>query len=110
MKIGQMIAAAALLATGTAFAGNVSEYVDTSGFVSTKTRAAVRVELEQARAQGLLHQREHEYPIMAEPDLGARGPAGARASVGAGKTRAEVRKELEATGLLVNQKGYEYGK
>lgn len=106
MKIPSVIATITILAAaGSAMAGDVAEYVDHSGFVSTKTRAEVRAEYEQARAQGLLNR--SEYVTFDTPDIGARGPAGARPSV-AGKTRAQVRAELEQARAqdLLNQKEY----
>jgi hypothetical protein len=53
MNAKKLIAALAVLAASTsAFAGENTEVVDQSNFVSTKTRAEVRAELDQAYAQG----------------------------------------------------------
>jgi hypothetical protein len=53
MNAKKLIAALAVLAVSTsAFAGENTEAIDQSNFVSTKTRAEVRAELEQAYAQG----------------------------------------------------------
>lgn len=103
MKTTHVIATFAILATaGSAFANSIAagEYVDHSGFVSTKTRAQVREELQQARPNGLLAQGENV--TFEQPNIGARGPAGARPSIAA-KTRAQVTTELEqarANGLI----------
>lgn len=65
MNIKQLVAAATVLAaTGAAFAE--ARYPVDTPFVSTKTRAEVRAELEQARAQGLLTWGEsRNYPVSA---------------------------------------------
>jgi hypothetical protein len=109
MKTRQFIAAVAVLSSGVAFAGDTYPYVNFSSYMSTKDRAEVRAEFEQASAQGLLNQNDAEYPIFVEPNLGAHGPAGARGAMHTGRTRDEVRKELETEGLRVNQKDYEFG-
>lgn len=111
MRTRQFIAVVAVLSAGSVFAGDadIPGYGDSSGFMSTKTRAEVRADLEQARAQGLLNQNDAAYPISVESEVGARGPAGARASVRTGKTRAEVRKELETKGSLINKEYFQGG-
>jgi hypothetical protein len=53
MNAKKLIASFAVLAaSASAFAGENIEAVDQSNFVSTKTRAEVRAELDQAYAQG----------------------------------------------------------
>jgi hypothetical protein len=53
MNTKKLIAALAVLAASTsAFAGENTEAIDQSNFVSTKTRAEVQAELAQAYAQG----------------------------------------------------------
>lgn len=57
MNAKQLIAAVAMFATaGAVFAGDNKEYVDFSDVKSTKTRAEVRAELEQAYAEGKVGQ------------------------------------------------------
>lgn len=64
MNIKQLVAAATVLAaTGAAFAE--ARYPVDTPFVSTKTRAEVRAELEQARAQGLLTRDRERHPVFA---------------------------------------------
>lgn len=93
MKIRQLItvviALSAITSVGSAFADRPSE--DPIA-VSTKTRAEVRAELEQARAGGLLMLTDYDR-IRAEwsqPKMGAAGVAGSRYS---GRTREEVKAE-----------------
>lgn len=63
MNIKQLVAAITVLAaTGAAFAE--ARPINTP-FVSTKTRAEVRAELEQARAQGLLTRDRERHPVFA---------------------------------------------
>lgn len=106
-----LVVAAVISAAGSVFAGPTTEYVDYGSFVSTKTRAQVRAELEHARAQGSTTQTE--YVTFDAPDIGARGVAGAshtaRSAPGSAvipeyvdfshfvstKTRSQVRAELE---------------
>jgi len=57
MNAKQLIAAVAVLATGSAFAADNGAYVDHSNAASTKTRAEVRAELENAYADGQLGHR-----------------------------------------------------
>lgn len=94
MKSRQLIVAVAVFAAaGSVFAGDVAPFGEQDHFVSTKTREQVRDELSQARAQGLLIQGDYwEGQTSGAPSIGARGPAGARASV---RTREEVRTELK---------------
>lgn len=55
MNAKKLIAAATVLvATGSAFAQPNAEFVEFNDFVSTKSRAEVRAELEQAQAAGQL--------------------------------------------------------
>lgn len=112
-KIQAITSVAILSVAGSVFAGDLatSEYVDNSGFVSTKTRSQVRGELEQARSEGLMNQ-QSEYVQFEQSNIGPRGPAGSRTSTAemSGKTRVQVRSELEeayAKGLLAGQKEYE---
>ena len=93
MKTRQLIAAvialSAIATVGSTFADSPS---DIPTAVSTKTRAEVRSELEQARAAGLLMM-QGDRPYInewARPDMGAMGVAGSRYS---GRTREEVRAE-----------------
>lgn len=63
MNIKQLVVAVTVLAaTGAAFAE--ARPVNTPS-VSTKTRAEVRAELDQARAQGLLTQGRERHPVFA---------------------------------------------
>lgn len=55
MNVKNLIAAVTLLTSaGAVLAGDVSEFVDHTGFVSTKTRAQVIAEMQPAAAQGSL--------------------------------------------------------
>ncbi|HZW13694.1 MAG TPA: DUF4148 domain-containing protein [Noviherbaspirillum sp.] len=79
MKAKQLMAAVAMLAaTGVAFAGDSTEYVDFGKVKSAKTRAEVRAELQQAYAEGKVGQ----YSEFVE-----------YTQVASSKTRDEVRKE-----------------
>jgi hypothetical protein len=80
MNVKNLIAAIAVLAaTGSAFA-QTGEYIEPAQFVSTKTRAEVIAELNQAYADGTLNVPEYGYPVVQ--------------ATGAPKTRDEVRTEL----------------
>ncbi|MEC4720559.1 DUF4148 domain-containing protein [Noviherbaspirillum sp. CPCC 100848] len=80
MNAKKLIAAVAVFtATSSAFA---SEWVDFSNFKSTKTRAEVVAEIEQANANGQLARNSEFVEFKSTP-------------VASGKTRAEVRAELE---------------
>ena len=60
MNAKQLIAAVTVFAAaGAAFAGENAEYVDFNNIKSTKTRAEVRAELEQAYAAGQLVRSEY---------------------------------------------------
>lgn len=52
MNVKHLIAAVAVLASGSALADNTYPYVDHSSFTGTKTRAEVRTELERLHAEG----------------------------------------------------------
>jgi Domain of unknown function (DUF4148) len=78
-----LAAALSLAFAGTAFASEAT--LDTSAFVSTKSRAEVRAELIQARAAGLLQVNEADFVAVAP-----------RSEAPAGKTRAEVIAETRA--------------
>lgn len=82
MNAKNLIAAVAVFAAGSAFADSTYPYVDHSGFVSTKTRAEVVAELNQANANG---QVAHNTEFVEFTNK----------NVASGKTRAEVRAELE---------------
>lgn len=82
MNAKQLIAAVSILAAaGTAFAGAPEQYVDNSQVQTTKTRAEVRAELEQAARQGQLFAASEASQVV-EP-----------VAVASAKTRAEVRAE-----------------
>lgn len=79
MNAKKLIAAVTVFAAaGAAFAADNTEYVDFSKVATTKTRAEVRAELEQAYAQGLLN-RNTEVPEVTR--------------VASTRSRDEVRKE-----------------
>lgn len=79
MNAKQLIAAVTMCATaGFAFAGGSTEFVDFSNVKSTKTRAEVRAEIEQAYAEGKLGQYSE---FVVHPQIAST------------KTRADVRKE-----------------
>lgn len=78
-----LAAALSLAFAGTAFASEAT--VDTSAFVSTKSRAEVHAELIQARAAGLLQVNEADFVAVAS-----------NRDAPAGKTRAEVIAETRA--------------
>lgn len=67
-----MVAAVVFAAAGSVLAGNVNPFPDQRPVVSTKTRAEVKAELAQARAQGwVTGGNEPNYPIIA-PTPGTR--------------------------------------
>ncbi|RJF97323.1 DUF4148 domain-containing protein [Noviherbaspirillum saxi] len=81
MNAKNLIAAVAVFAAaGSALADNTYPYVDHSNFVSTKTRAEVIAEMNQANANGQIA-RQTEFVEFN--------------NVASTKTRAEVRAELE---------------
>jgi len=63
-----------------------------SNFKSTKSRAEVRSELDAARSQGLLSRGDADASTVMAPASGAHGVPGSRYS---GRTREEVRAELD---------------
>ena len=88
LLMAAVIALSAAATVGSTFADSASEG-PVAG--STRTRAEVRAELEQARAQGLLNSSEHSFVNeWARPEMGAMGVAGSRYS---SRTREEVRAE-----------------
>ena len=96
MKIKNLIAVAAVIAAGSAFADDTYPYVDHSKFVGTKSRAEVKAELNGAPG---LAQRSPEFVDTTT------------AAAPAGKTRAEVRAELErdhAQGVHASNRTAEY--
>lgn len=97
MKAKTLIAAVSLLtAAGSVLADNIYPYVDHSNFVSTKTRAEVVAELNQAAAKGQVA-RNSEFVE--------------HTNVASTKTRAEVRAELEsdyADGYYANNRSPEF--
>lgn len=67
MNAKQLIASAALLVTaGAAIAQSTESVSPSAGFVSTKTRAEVVAELNQAYAQGVLVQRDGADPVRSD--------------------------------------------
>ena len=79
MKAMKMIAAVTVFAAaGSAFAQQTSEYVQFTDFVSTKTRAEVRAELELAYAEGQFARNSEFVEFVNVPST---------------RSRAEVRKE-----------------
>ena len=84
------LALSASVGIGSAFADS---YSDGSNTTVGKTRAEVRAELEQARANGQLLRGDSMLPESAQNalEIGAQGSAGSRYS---GKTRQEVKAEL----------------
>lgn len=91
MKTRSLIAAV-IAASAFAIAGSTIADVPSEGPIanSTKSRAEVRAELEQARKDGLLMYGERDNP---SEWIGAHGVAGARYSTAPGRTREEVRAE-----------------
>jgi hypothetical protein len=64
MNVKNLIATVAVLsATGSVFA-QTGEYIESAPFVSTKTRAEVIAELNQAYADGTLNVPEYGYPVL----------------------------------------------
>ncbi|HYD63586.1 MAG TPA: DUF4148 domain-containing protein [Noviherbaspirillum sp.] len=79
MNAKHFAATFAMLAAGSVYA---QEYVaPDENFVSTRTRAEVIAEIDQARADGTLHVSDTEYPVVMQS--------------GMPKTRAEVVAEIE---------------
>jgi hypothetical protein len=65
MNAKQLIAAVAVLAaTGSAFAQSKESVAPDANFMSSKSRAEVIAELNQAQAQGVLAIREDTYPVI----------------------------------------------
>lgn len=92
--IGVAIALSALVTAGSAFADRPYP-PDEPAAMSTKSRAEVRAELDQARQEGLLNMNEDEsYNVWnrSNAGMGAQGVAGSRYS---GLTREEVKAELK---------------
>ncbi|MEO6352040.1 MAG: DUF4148 domain-containing protein [Burkholderiaceae bacterium] len=86
--IAAVIALSAFATAGSALADRPSEEPIA---VSTKSRAEVRAELDQARAEGLLMYGDRDdLSNWSRPGMGAYGVAGSRYSV---RTRDEVRAE-----------------
>ncbi|RJG04799.1 DUF4148 domain-containing protein [Noviherbaspirillum cavernae] len=82
MNTKQIVAAVAVLfAAGSALAAN-DAYVDHSDFTSTRSRAEVRAELDQAYRQGQVAALQNTE-LVAQPKLAS------------GKSRADVRAELD---------------
>ncbi|MGE5622199.1 MAG: DUF4148 domain-containing protein [Bacillota bacterium] len=91
MNAKNLIAAVAVLtATGSAFAESTYPYVDFSGFASTKTRAEVTAEVQQAAAQPVAQTEWVDFTRVAS-----------------GKSRAQVRTELAQADAGV-QRNQEY--
>lgn len=64
MNVKRLIATVAVLsATGSVFA-QTGEYIEPAPFVSTKTRAEVIAELNQARAAGMLDVPDYGFPVV----------------------------------------------
>jgi hypothetical protein len=82
MNAKNLIVALSVVAAGSAFADSTYPYVDHSGFKSTKTRAEVMAELQQAKA-------DNNYVV------GGREFVAADANFVSTKTRAQVLAELE---------------
>ena len=78
MNLKYLIAAAAMLVSGAAFADDTYPYVDHSRFVGAKDRAAVQAELASA---GPISTRQHEFVDYTH--------------VASGNARADIRAELE---------------
>jgi hypothetical protein len=76
MNAKQLIAVvAAMTVTGIAFAGENTEYIEQGKFTSTKSRAEVRAELEQAQAQGWRPGSNPEFVEFANTRASATGSA-----------------------------------
>lgn len=91
MKVMKMIAAATVfVATGSAFAQQTSEYVQFNDFVSTKTRAEVRAELEQAYAEGQFARNSEFVEFVNVPSTRSRAEVRNEALQAAKATRASV--------------------
>jgi hypothetical protein len=87
-QVALVVAAVATLAAMPAFAESPTVNTEIDSAVSTKSRAEVRAELEQARRDGSMRVWSDSY----NPALAARSL----------KTRAEVRAELEASRHLLS--------
>jgi hypothetical protein len=98
MNTKQLFAAAAILAaTGSTFAQQTEFVAADANFTSTKTRAEVMAEVNQAYADGTLIARDGQEPVVL-----------ASAKAAPGKTRAEVVAELNqayADGTLIPRDG-----
>ncbi len=69
MNAGKLMVAATLFAaTGLVLAQSAEYVAPDANFVSSKTRAEVRAELKQAKADGILSFREDTYPVIAAGD------------------------------------------
>lgn len=92
--ITRLVASAAVAVGAPAFAdvGLMDGQDQFSSFKSTKSRAEVRSELDSARSQGVLSRGDADTATERESAMGARGVAGSRYS---GRTREEVRAELD---------------
>jgi hypothetical protein len=96
LLIAAVIALSAIATVGSTFAESIYP-PEGSAAVSTKTRAEVKAELEQARKDGLLMNSGEGGYIneWTRPTIGAQGVAGSRYS---GRTREEVKAEaIEVT-------------
>lgn len=81
MNVKQLIAAVAVLAaTGSAFAQQTEFVAPDANFMSSKSRAEVMAELNQAQAQGVLATREDTYPVI-DKQATMRSSADVRAEV-----------------------------
>jgi hypothetical protein len=97
MNTKNLTAAVAVFVTaGTAFAGEITPWPELDNFKSTKTRAEVIAELQQAQASGTYVAGGTELPGAATaPANTARTGAGTPVSAAShGKTRAQVYQEL----------------
>lgn len=95
MNAKQLIAAVAMFAAaGATFAGETAEYVDYTKVKSTKTRAEVRAELEQAYAEGKVGQ----YAEFVE-----------HTQVASTKSRDDVRKEAVQAAKSQQNRGLYFG-
>lgn len=92
--ITRLVASAAVAVGAPAFAdvGLMDGQDQFGSFTSTKSRAEVRSEIDAARSQGLLSRGDADTSPVMESAIGARGVAGSRYS---GRTREEVRAELD---------------
>jgi predicted RNase H-like HicB family nuclease len=100
MNAKNLIAAVAVFAAGTSFAGEATPWPELENFKSTKTRAEVIAELKQAQANGTYVAGGTEVPEIV-PALAktirtdsSAPPVAATPAATQGKTRAEVYQEL----------------